>query len=206
MIGGSPMGAACKLVANGVPYDVSIKLFPGYDCRRGCKESDCTRPDHREFPGQYGIAGDVWTFALRRAHLGHADWGGMSFSARDARVAGVASPDLCANIRSGLILHTSFPRDVLSVQRGAKGNPCDLLPDGLCFSTEGFVHEAEALFPELKGDFPYDNTTTAIGDFNWDRFARAFEARFAEGLKEWRELPAQCPHCKGLGVVPRDSV
>lgn len=170
-----------------------FKVQPGYDCMHA--------PCQHTPKGDHGIHGDQWHYSVIRDDGASA----LSLTVFTTNFPSTVPAhkrfysDGKTESGSDLSMHTNFPTDRESIQHGSKGQKCEYVAGGRCWSDYSTALGAHEF---------WDEHATKGRKEQPDSFWLALEARcdelFASANRERADLKwARCKHCDGVGTIAR---
>lgn len=184
---------------------------PGYDCTQKCEH---------DRKGQHGVHGDELMLVVRGGAANVGD--GLQEAAalviytnvRKGEYAMRPFYDKYKTMAAEVALHCSYPTDEEAVRLGpGPGAECTLVDGGRCFLAERRHIVDDIWLPEDDAALGDGLLRPDAAEFVLEGISGAWERLtkyFHEAIKKARvlraELPVQCPHCHGNGVVPRSGL
>ena len=187
-----------KPLAPGVEKRVRRK--PGYDCRVICRHSP---------KGEHGQHGDELWLELRREDVAvrlqlytHARDGVLEDSSFTRQYGYINAAWLHA--------HFGFVVEVADVRTGATPEKCDVLREGMCWSSEGSTSTARELFTDADKPAVVAHLTASDVELRvldlvpevWARMLAKMDSLRETALAAHAALPKHCHHCMGSGLLP----
>lgn len=177
--------------------------------------------------GDFGVASDKWVFAIRDSkHVAVAQVSSNALNGRlfhtpeivRARVAeiyhnGKQGPQ---DLRAAIDFCTSYPTSEESIRSGSVGVECSFQVSGSHFYGESLILQGDPIVLGLDTIFmegppvwwtSMDEDVVRENLFSFSDIWEKLELWFLEQRNKSNraafELPKQCTHCRGSGVVPR---
>jgi len=163
---------------------------PGYDCRRECKH---------ENKGEHGWHCDEWIYVVGDANGALVLEVTSQQFADDERLSIEWRRRTRLPEGSNLRLHLAFPVEVESIRTADDGTACDFIGAECCFPGGYWALLAGELWERLSA-----SPTLAQPETFWQGLETKYREIMADRLAERKDTThAQCPTCKGAGVIAK---